>query len=206
MTDEEAKQTRERIDRILYGARERFFRGQSKCDRTGDPVDYITPLDEVCAEEERLEHAAAVEALEATQMMLQLEQLPEPLAAMVRSFAFDSYRQCEEMWLDWLFQEGPSPLIVMKRLFAYVKMKRASLIWNMSFRDLGALFSETHAAFAMRCKVLFGDTPAGWKKPADARRNMQAAQMGNSNRRGGKRAARKKSHAKNNLRKHAHIP
>lgn len=176
-----------RVLRVIEGARSRVYRVGENCSQTGQAVEHRTPLDEVIEREEHAEAEAAVESMNAAQMVLGLDTLPEPLAAVVRAYAAEAFRQMADEWLDWLFEEGANPLVVMKRLFALVKTKRPKLIWQMSFRDLGALFGETHAAMAMRCKVLFGETKAEWKKPLGARERMRVAQIGNCNRSGGKR-------------------
>jgi hypothetical protein len=177
----------DRIRRVLSRVSARAYRVGDYCHQTGDAVETRTPLDDVMEAEERAESAAALESLDLAQLMLGLDGIPEPLAAMIRSYVDEVSRQNEDRWLDWLFEEGPDPLIVMKRLFALVKVKRPRLVWKMSFRDLGKLFDETHAAFASRCMVLFGEEPAEWKKPEAARLAMQKAQLGNSNRKGGKK-------------------
>jgi hypothetical protein len=179
----------------LRQAHTEYFRGVSQVDHDGHraPVDVRNPLEELIAIEDEAARAAAMESLAVAQRVLDLQVIPEALAEQVREMAFEQFRCYQDALVELLFEEGPHPLAVMKRVFAFVKHYRASLVWNMSFRNLGDLFAETHAAAHARSRAMFGETPAGWRKTREARANMRAAQRGNCNRRGGKKVRAKKS-------------
>jgi hypothetical protein len=166
----------------------RYFRGRSRCEHTGHEVDYCTPADLLSEREEAEATAAAMESVEAAQEMLRLDVLPEVLRELIHQAAFDAFRQCEEMWIDWLFEDGPSPLLVLRRLYLLVRKKRSQMIWNMGYRDLGKLFDVSHEALRYQCKALFGDAPGGATKTPAARAKMRQSAFGNANRRGGHKA------------------
>lgn len=201
MTEAQISQRMQEMDAIVRKASARFHKGpaigfgdggQDGESRPRVPVEYGNPLDELCAREDAAERDAAFAAIE--MLLAEGAELPlmfqEKVQEAARAAAIDQFRQYEETFMEWLFSAGPHPLEVLRRLFGYVKMKRASLLWNMGFRDVGPLLGETHAAAALRCKLLFGETPAGWKKKLQARLKMQEAALGNCNRRGGKKVKR----------------
>ena len=172
-----------RLDSIVRAAHTRFAKGCPTAPG-GEAVDWLNPLDELIAKEEG---ALADAEKDVLGLAADGDCIPEALRALIREAVFDEFRQFQDGFLEWLFAAGPHPLEVMRRLFAYTKMHRASLLLNMGFRQIGPLLDETHAAAAHRCKVLFGDVPAGWKKPGEAVERMREAQLGNGNRRNGKR-------------------
>jgi len=187
--DMEAIQEMLRIKAVLAGAHHRFCKSNSSpVSPAGDAVDWASPLEELMAREEE----ALVDAEARAMKVLGLEgiELPEAVRERIREEVFCQFRQYEETLLEWIFAAGPNPLDVMKRLFCYVKMKRASLIYNMGFRQIGKLLKETGAAAQLRCRALFGTTPAGWSKPATAVARMRDAQQGNVNRLGGRKVSR----------------
>ena len=179
-----------RVDALLRRRKfERFHKGpEVSC--KGEAQSWSNPLDEVCEREERALREAAIDALEATQEMLALDVLPEPLVALVQGEVFDTFLQYEETLLGWLFDDSPHPLSVLRRLYIYARKKNARLIWNMSYRDLGELFDVSHETLRVETKKLFGDLPGGATKDASARAKMKASAMGNSCRRGGHKAKR----------------
>ncbi len=180
-----------------------IYRGSERCARTGDGVDYLTPLDALMAREEMALGELETEAPEKVRAALsaafggeiRAEDLPPALRRIVTDSALDQFRQFEEALMGMLFGRTPNPLDVMRRLFAYVKKKNAALLWNMGFRDIGPLLGETHAAAAARCEALFGKVKAPWQKPAGACVKMREAQRGNANRRGGSKVTRGKKFA-----------
>lgn len=187
MKKQELAENMKRMDEIVSAARHKFSRG-SRVAGDGEPVDWANPLEELIAREEMAIEDAQVRALEVIGGET-IEKLPEALQRRIREIVFDEFRSYEETLMEWLFAAGPHPLEVIRRLFAYAKMKRASLLWNMGFRQIGPLLKETGAAMQWRCRMLFGDTPAGWSKPAGAVEKMRAAQKKNLNRLGGKKCA-----------------
>lgn len=180
--EEKARAEMARCNRILRRAGHRFFKGGDMAAFEG-PVDWQNPLDELIAREEAAERDAAFEAMEL--LISDGAELPLVLVEKVNEAVRAGFQQYESAFLRWLFAAGPHPLEVIRRLFAYAKMRDADLLWKMGFRDIGPLLKETHAAAALRCKILFGDTPAGWRKRTEAREAMRRAALGNCNRRGG---------------------
>ena len=181
----EVKNELERVDGIMDGARH-HFRGRTVAGN-GDVIDWANPLDELIAKEDQALQEAEARALRV--LGLDEVELPALVRERIRQEVWDEFRGYEEAFLEWLFAAGPHPLEVMRRLFAYCKMHRASLLWNMGFRQIGPLLKETHAAAQARCRALFGKTKAGWSKPSGAVEKMRAAQRGNCNRLGGKKLA-----------------
>lgn len=167
LTDSQVKERMNGMDTIVAQASRRFFRGRA---RTGDgvPIDYKTPLDELAEIEERAE--AELKA-----------QFAEDDARAMES-AFKAFVDYEAEFINWLFAAGPHPLEVIRRLFAYAKMRDPRLLHNMGFRQIGPLLGETHGAAQWRCRALFGGMPAGWKKGTQAVESMRRAQRGNTNR------------------------
>jgi hypothetical protein len=106
----------------------------------------------------------------------------------VGRIAFEKFDQFLAEFVEWVMASGMHPLDVLKRWFAFVKYKRADLLLNAGFRDLGELLFERGATTHARCRALFGEAPAGWKKTATAREAMRASAIGNQNRRGGLKA------------------
>jgi hypothetical protein len=183
MTDHQANREMERMDDILRKAHRRLHKGAAQS-LSGEPVDWDDPFEELARREEEALRTAAIDAVAVAQMVFDVVELPAPLVERVHALVFDEFRQYEEGLIEWLFAAGPHPLEVMRRLFAYVKMKRASLLWNMGFREIGPLLQESHGAAQWRCKRLFGKTPAGWKKSDSSVERMRKAQRGNKNRLG----------------------
>jgi hypothetical protein len=184
-----------RCDAILEKAWRSFTRDKktgfcstSKFTPDGTPVTWDNPFEQLARREEEAMREATVEVIDAAQEILDLEKIPQPLAERIHASVFEEFRGFEAEFLQWLFAAGPNVLEVVRRLFAYAKIRNPDLLWKMGFRDIGPLLKETHASAALRCKALFGDIPAGWKKDPESCRRMKAAAMGNHNRQGGKRA------------------
>lgn len=183
-----AKSHEDRVAGVLARVHRRQFRCGETCHQTGHPIDYSNPLEELIQREELALVESTIDALEITQQTLGLDILPEPLMEKIREAVFDHFRQLEDAFFQWFFAGGPHPLFATQRLFAAAKHHDASLVWNMSFRDLGDLFDETGSNVHARQDALFGELPAGWRKGRDARDKMRASAMGNACRRGGKKA------------------
>lgn len=177
----------ERVPLVLQRAHSRFYR-LSKHDEAGREVDYHNPLEELMAREEMAQAEALVDSVVLTQRMMNFEVIPPVLVCQIQEIVLEQFAQLENLLIDWIFNRAPDPLHVTKRVFAWAKQKRPDLLWNMNFRDLGDLFGETHATSHARQKALFKAEPIGWRKGAMARKKMAAAQKGNANRRGGKKA------------------
>lgn len=174
-----------RVEAVLSRVKHRMLHHDDSVDLSGEPVTWRTPLDELIEREE-----AAIEAADersAALLAVLAGELPERLREQMRDFVKEEFASMERAWLGWVFADGPHLLDVLRRIYLYAKHKRADLLWNMNFRDLGDLFDKSHAAMHTQSKVLFGAVPAGWKKPAGACRRMSEAQRGNANRRGGKK-------------------
>jgi hypothetical protein len=194
LTEAEVRRDMAQMDAIVDSLRGKNFHADSPVSRDGGAVDWANPFEELAAREEEALRDASVDAVECTQQLLNLVELPAPLVEKIREVVLDHFRQYEETLLEFLFAAGPHPLEVMRRLFAYVKKKRASLLYNMGFRALGPLLHESHANAALRCKVLFSGLPAGWHKSASARAAMRESAKGNRNRTGGKPDAKMNGH------------
>lgn len=175
----------QRVNGILRRMHGRYFRGAAKCDVTGHPVEWRTPLDEVMEREEAELREAHETVVECVADMVGVDRLPDWLEDRILETVFERFQSIEKDWLGWFFEGGPHPIHVLRRLVLYAKVKKPDLIWNASFRDLGDLFNETHAAMHALCKKLFQDVPAPWKKMPESCRRMADAQRGNTNRRGG---------------------
>lgn len=95
--------------------------------------------------------------------------------------------------VDFIMQDGPEPLKVLKNFFATVHLLRPSKLPNWTCHDYAELFGETKAAHSWRVKKLGkvlearGGRPikARFQKAASATKNYSAAQKGNRNRRHG---------------------
>lgn len=178
-----------RVDRLLRRPKfERFHKGPEISVKSGEPQTWNNPLDELIAREEAALCEAAVDSLEACQEMLKLDVLPEPLRELIAAASFDAFRQYEETLMGWLFDDSPHPLAVLRKLYLYARKKNARLIWNMSYRDLGELFGVSYETLRIEAKNHFGDLPGGATKTPSARAKMKAAAMGNTCRKGGKKA------------------
>jgi len=186
LTDNQVRREEVRMDAIL-----RRRAGKHHLNRTdeslgnGERISWGDPFEELAEREEAAIREATVNALDAAQKILALDTVPEALVDRIRELVFEEFCQYEATLMEWLFAAGPHPLEVMRRLFAFVKKRSSRLLWDMGFREIGPLLKETHAAAALRCRVLFGALPSGWDKSDSARENMRTAQMGNHNRRGG---------------------
>lgn len=98
--------------------------------------------------------------------------------------------------LDFVFQDGPHPGVVMRRLYGLAWAFRRDLIGEMSQRDLAKLFAETPAAMNWRINRMFTDylKSAGMRgrlagqKTLDAVASYARAAKGNQNRKGGKKS------------------
>lgn len=176
----------QRMNDVVRSARHRFFKGAATGFNDNDEREGVTwdnPLDELIAREEQAQRDAALASIDF--LIAEGAELPLWFQERVKAMVFEQFQQYENALLEWIFAAGPHPIEVMKRLFAYAKMKRASLLWNMGFRALGKLFKESHENFRLLTRMLFADAPAGWKKGRDARDKMKASAQGNNNRRGG---------------------
>ncbi len=176
-----------RVDRLLRRVHTRFFRGADIAPN-GEPQTWDNPLDELIEREEAALREASVDAVGVTQAMLGLDVLPDALVALIREQVFDVFREYEETLIAWLFDNSPHPLPVLRRLYLYARKKRAPLVWNMSYRDLGELFDVSHEALRIETKKHFGTLPGGATKTPTARANMAKSAKNNCNRRGGNKA------------------
>lgn len=144
-------------------------------------VEWKNPLSELMEAEER----GVASACERAADVFDVES-PENLRR-IRALVFDQFVQFEAAFVAWLFDAGPHPVEVVKRLFAYTKYRRPDLLGDMAFRALGDLLNERGATMQARCKALFGELPAPWKKTKEAREHMSESARGNCNRLGGKK-------------------
>lgn len=94
-------------------------------------------------------------------------------------------------WLSWLFEGGPDPERVCKRLFSYARTYRPDLVLNMSMEQIAALFGQGRAAEHARAKKDLEGTlkKAGYRntrlptgKSQSAREKCAIAQKGNRHR------------------------
>lgn len=98
-------------------------------------------------------------------------------------------------FLDWVFQKGPNPPEVMKRVYAVAHALRPDLLLNMSGSEIAAIFQETRAAESARMMLLnkkmkaagFKHTSFVARKSETARRRMALSALGNQNRRKGRK-------------------
>lgn len=180
------------MDRTLHDVRERYRAnapsGFASAAYGGDVVDLApTPLEALCAAEDQAKAEALADALCMAQRALDLDQMPDALAERIKDLVFEQFASYERQLIDFFFADGPHPLLVIRRLVAYAKTKRASLVWDMGVRQLGRLLGESHGSMALRCKMLFRGIKVGWHKGADAVEEFRAAATGNANRRGGEK-------------------
>lgn len=185
MSEREVKGHLERMDGVLREAAASLPRGFL---RANLQADFWTPLEEVMAREEAAMRAVALDGIDVAQRVMELDGLPEPVVAEVQARAREVFQELESAWLEFFFLRGPNPLDVLRALFAYVKLRRPDLLWNMGVREIGRLFDESHGAVSARVMALFGDVGAGVRKSLEARRKMSEAQKGNKCRLGGKKA------------------
>lgn len=178
----------ERIDKTLakVGRKHALRPGEAATgggkDFAFEAVEWRNPLTELIEAEESAQMEATRAALDALDVDLEASVV----VAKIRAAAFQEFLQFESAFVAWLFDAGPHPVEVTKRLFAYTKYRRPDLLQNMAFRALGDLLNERGATMAARCKALFGDLPAGWKKTREACEHMSESALGNQNRLGGK--------------------
>lgn len=110
----------------------------------------------------------------------------------------DHYCAGNEMlgrFLEWVFQRGPNPPEVMKRIYAVAHALRPDLLLNMSGAEIAAIFDETRAAESARMMLLnkkmkaagFKHTSFVARKSETARRRMALSALGNQNRRKGRK-------------------
>lgn len=138
-------------------------------DRLHEQIDVNTPADEVMLAEE-------VESFE--RLTKDEEQMRLLLAFFDRFF-------------DFLYEDGPHPGWVLRRVYALARRYRPSLIMNMNGTDLGMMFNETRAAQSWRIQAIFdrlklsgvrGCRGAGFKSEG-ARESYSESAKGNHNRR-----------------------
>lgn len=185
MSDAHADAEIARMDALVRAVGQRFHKGPALAQDHATPVDWNNPLDELIAREEEAQRDAALAAMEF--LLTEGAELPLWFRERVQIMVFEQFQQYENALLEWIFASGPHPLQVLRRLFAYTKMKRASLLWNMGFRSLGALLHESHENMRLLTKSLFGNLPAAWKKGTMACQRMATSAQGNNNRQGGKK-------------------
>lgn len=174
--------------------------------RVQEQIERRTPFDELAEKEARA-------GLREPATMPLFDDLPE------RKTAFDDLTEQElkmrdegenvmgiwleaNAWLlDFLFYEGPHPMKVMRRLYCWVKKFRPEAIWDMGYRQLGVLLDESDGTMEARMGLLLDDyarakgltgVKAPWQRTAEACASYSDAQLGNSNRLGGKRASKSK--------------
>lgn len=201
--EDSAEEHLERVDGVLRKVHARRNGRAMLCQGgeislEGDGTDWKHPLQELMEAEERAENEMAAEVADVSARVneglrarlgdsAEVEKVTGFLEGRAQEVAFAVVDGERANFVEWIFAEGPNPLEVVRRIFAYAKQKRPDLLWNMSFRELGDLLGETHATVHARCARLFKGMPAGWKKSPAACRNMSEAQRGNNNRRHGKR-------------------
>jgi hypothetical protein len=101
--------------------------------------------------------------------------------------------------LEFIFKEGPHPGNACRRLYVLAKAFAPEKILNLSMRDLGKLFGESHGTWQWRIKAVVHEyvrartgesVDLGWQKSAASSAKYAAAQKGNHNRRNGERKKR----------------
>lgn len=60
--------------------------------------------------------------------------------------------------LSWLFESGPAPATVVKRLFSLTRAVKPELMLNMSGAEIAALFGQGRAAESARSRMILGET------------------------------------------------
>jgi len=142
--------------------------------RLHEAVDRRTPLDELMLAEEAEEFERRAEESETAAELLQ---------------------EFFQRFLDFVFEEGPHPGWVMRRVYALARRYRPELILHMNGTDLGLLFGETRAAQSHRMQLLFdrlrqagvrGGRGGGCKSQG-SREVYASAARGNHNRAKGKK-------------------
>ncbi|XHR27531.1 MAG: hypothetical protein ACFUZC_16495 [Chthoniobacteraceae bacterium] len=184
MNKDDAAQEMRRMDLIVNAAHAKHHNGRVMLDRDNG---WNTPLEELIEREDQARADAEARTLVVFKMVEQRLELTAEARELIRTEVWDQFCQYENCLMEWIFSAGPHPLEVLRRLFAYAKMKRPGLLWNMGFRAIGPLLKETHAAAQARCRALFGSLSACWSKPSQSVERMRAAQRGNLNRLGGKK-------------------
>lgn len=158
------------------------------------------------------EHAGAVEAMlsaiyrssghgsESCEMHTPLDALLEKESA--AAVEDDHYAAGSFMlgkFLEWVCAGGVDPRKHMQRFYMVVRALKPSLLRNMSGEQVSLIFAQTRAAESARLAMLGGlYKSAGYKhtafrvqKSETARRRMSVAQLGNKNRKGGKKVGAK---------------
>lgn len=94
--------------------------------------------------------------------------------------------------LEFVFQDGCDPAVVMRRLYATVSQLAPELIHGMTFAEQAEMFGETRSAVSGRIRRLFKDTAVRGRnqKRQSAVERMREAQRGNSNRKNGEKKRR----------------
>lgn len=107
-----------------------------------------------------------------------------------QDLAREHFERLRAEFLEWVFVEGPNPLIACRRLFMWAKQHRPDLLANMGFRELGDILGCEGATLHALAKRLFPDAPAaGWRKSEAARKVYAKVQRNNGNRNGGRKIA-----------------
>jgi hypothetical protein len=150
-------------------------------------------------------HAVVARAAERVGVVFPAQAIPTPAEEVERQEAFlggdsDDFKARSEgvaKFVDWLFQAGPQPSVVLKRLYVYARAARPELLLNMSGAEIAALFGQTRAAESAREKLILGETLAsvgltaafGWQKRPSACAGYAKVQLGNRSRAKGRKAA-----------------
>lgn len=137
--------------------------------RSHEPVELSTPLDELMLKEE----AESFERMTGDEGEMRL----------LLAF-FDRF-------FDFLYEDGPHPGWVLRRVYALARRYKPDLILGMNGTDLGLMFGESRAAQSWRMQAIFDrlrgagvrGSRGGGFKTEDAREAYSAAQRGNNNRR-----------------------
>lgn len=146
--------------------------------RLHEAVEVRTPVDEVMLSEEA----------ECFDEVAQGEQGRELLLTF-----FDRF-------FEFLYEDGPHPGWVLRRLYALARRYRPSYILHMNGTDLGLMFGETRAAQSWRTQLIFdrlklsgvhGCRGGGFKTESSREAYADAAR-GNRNRAKGKKKSTKK--------------
>lgn len=127
------------------------------------------------------------------------EQMIESIKAALETNWEERVRGMVAM-LDYFFEEGPHPLVVIRRVMAVVKAIRPELLLKMSCAQIAVLCndgrgrtSDGRATVSERTKRLFEEPikrvgmrghKASFQKTATASTNYSASQQGNQNRLG----------------------
>jgi len=87
--------------------------------------------------------------------------------------------------LDYIFQEGPHPGKVIRRLYALAQTFKPALVLDMSREDLAILLGETRAANSKRLQMLEAYGRAAGNKGEDHRAAAKKAARNNNSRKKG---------------------